>query len=198
MWWQCCYLEWGADGNATLSVVGAWDNIPSPLRGVACVTQGVGYPVQNIGGSKILVRRAQQSFEPRGEAEPKICSKLPENCMILKKKSWEQEGSGPMAPWIHLCKKKWCLFDALSQSNTSTLNTCLLTTDIFSEGHGCWRRGGGLYIKGGDIVPTDPFGLSHLVWLCLVWLSSPVNGNILRWRHPSIWKKKQKCFVWTD
>ena len=36
-------------------------------------------------GSRILVRGAQWSFDPRGDPKPKICSKLPENCMILKK-----------------------------------------------------------------------------------------------------------------
>ncbi len=36
------------------------------------------------GRSRILFRGAQWSFDPKGGPEPKICSKLPENCMILK------------------------------------------------------------------------------------------------------------------
>ncbi len=44
------------------------------------------------GGSRILVRGAQRSFDPSGGPEPKMCSKLPENCMILKRKSWGQGG----------------------------------------------------------------------------------------------------------
>ena len=48
-------------------------------------------------GSRILVRGAQQNFDPRGAAAPKICSKLPENCMILKK-ILEARGPVPQAP----------------------------------------------------------------------------------------------------
>ncbi len=34
-------------------------------------------------GSRILVRRSAE-FGPQGGVEPKICSKVPENCTIVK------------------------------------------------------------------------------------------------------------------
>ena len=46
-------------------------------------------------------------FWPQGDLEPKICSKLPKNCMVLKKK-WGQVGPGPQAPWICQCSE--CVF----------------------------------------------------------------------------------------
>ena len=45
-------------------------------------------PIQKVGQGG--------SFDPMGGLEPKICSKLPENCRILKK-SWRQ-GAGPQGP----------------------------------------------------------------------------------------------------
>ena len=54
--------------------------------------------MDNPRGSRILVRGAQRSFNPRGALSPK----LPENCMILKK-YWGQGARAPRAPrapWI--------------------------------------------------------------------------------------------------
>ena len=53
------------------------------------------------GGSRILVRLGPAEFwlERRG-SEPKICSKLPENCMILKKTLGTGEAR---RPWICQC-----------------------------------------------------------------------------------------------
>ena len=56
-------------------------------------------------GSRILVRRAKRSFDPRGALGPKFAqniwvffpSKLPENCMILNK-IFGARGPGPQGP----------------------------------------------------------------------------------------------------
>ncbi len=59
------------------------------------------------GGSRILVR-GQQSFDPRGGAEPKICSKLGFPLKIAWKlhdceKILGAQGAGPLRPpWIRL------------------------------------------------------------------------------------------------
>ncbi len=52
------------------------------------------------GGSRIFVRGVQQSFDPKGGAlSPKFAQntyfplKLPESCMILKKKTWKWQGN---------------------------------------------------------------------------------------------------------
>ncbi len=42
-------------------------------------------PNTGTGGSRILVRGARRVLTPEGGPEPKICIKLPENCMILNK-----------------------------------------------------------------------------------------------------------------
>ncbi len=55
--------------------------------------------VDTKDGSRILVRGAQRSFDPRGDPEPKICLKMPENCMILKKSQGRPASpQGPLDP----------------------------------------------------------------------------------------------------
>ncbi len=58
--------------------------------------------VRDRGGSRILVR-GPSGVLTQGGPEPKICSKLLENCMILKK-SWGQGvglgSQGPLDPLV--------------------------------------------------------------------------------------------------
>ena len=65
-------------------------------------------PDHSSGGSRILVRGAQRSFDPSGAWIQNLLKiggfslKFPEKCMIFKK-SWGQGGVGPRAPWIRQC-----------------------------------------------------------------------------------------------
>ncbi len=100
--WTGTKLNWG---RGILSVLSAGGHSSSETRS-SLLTQWWLFQNNKMqaselrttrGGSRILVRGVQRSFDPRGSPEPKICSKLPENCMILNK-SWGQGGPGPPRP----------------------------------------------------------------------------------------------------
>ena len=91
--------------------------------------------LQNPGADPVLWFWPERG----GGAESTICSKFPENCMILKK-SCEQGGLGPQVPWIlwwnplvefHLCNSQ--LFTALSTGRGSKV----LGTPSFSTSRTC-------------------------------------------------------------
>ncbi len=48
------------------------------------------------GGSRILVRRGQRSFDPGGAVSPKLA----QNCLILNKSGGQGEGPGPLDPLV--------------------------------------------------------------------------------------------------
>ncbi len=47
-------------------------------------------------------RGTQRSFDPRGAPEPKICIKVPEKCMILKKSWGAKGGRAPIDPLVDI------------------------------------------------------------------------------------------------
>ncbi len=89
---------------------------------------------------RMLVRRVQWSFDPKGGPEPKhllkigvFPLKLPQNCMILKK-SWGLGGLDPRPPWIRYWDHKNHTkgVDALRDAVGILCQTDLLFLEILS------------------------------------------------------------------
>ena len=75
-------------------------------------------------GSRILVKGGPAEFWPQGAPEPKICSKLPENCMILKISRAEggPARQAPLDPLVHPHQDEYHLeFCGVTQNRRSFL-----------------------------------------------------------------------------
>ncbi len=77
------------------------------LRAAKCV-QAECVTLQTSGGSRIMVRGSQRSFDPRGGPEPKKLLQnrrgVPSNCLKTAC-FWKNLGGKVGAPWIHWCKR---------------------------------------------------------------------------------------------
>ncbi len=97
---------------------------------MAPLGQNPGSAMKVRGGSRILVR-GEQRFDTREGPEPKICSKLPENCMIL---SWGHP-PGPQGPLDPLVKVHHLYFEEEIPEKAATVTQ----KSMFCLSQGHWR-----------------------------------------------------------
>ncbi len=157
--------------------------------------------IQDFGQGAL---RAQWSFDPRGAWAQNFLKiggfplKLPENCMIWKKKTWGKGGwpPGPRSA-SELVVGLWCGSPAIHKllsnfTNSSILNNKCPILDLFSF------RVHGLFDNWQVWLPWDRWSL-QMSWAAIcVWWCEPVlgqtNGN--RWGNVQWVQSYSETFQW--